>query len=165
MEKKKEMLKILKLNLKKKNFFSQINSSSLFITRNFSDNSSNSNINSNFSSEISNLSNSSSSSSIPSIPIPSDSTLSIPTVPITTPPSPSTTSSSSFIPDEIHPFNLLGQLIDNVHTTFDIPYWQTIILCTIAARALLFPVTILQEHQQQEEEEEGTNNNNNNTTI
>lgn len=52
--------------------------------------------------------------------------------------------SSSFIPPEYHPFHLLGSLIENVHTTLDIPYWGSIVLCTLTVRLLLFPSALLQ---------------------
>jgi membrane protein insertase Oxa1/YidC/SpoIIIJ len=52
--------------------------------------------------------------------------------------------SSSWIPPDYHPFNVLSQLIDQVHTTLDIPYWGSIVVCTMAARALLLPSALLQ---------------------
>lgn len=54
------------------------------------------------------------------------------------------TDSSSFIPPEYHPFHLLSELIETVHSTLDIPYWGSIVLCTVSVRVLLFPTALLQ---------------------
>lgn len=56
---------------------------------------------------------------------------------------PSTADSSSIIPPEYHPFQLLQSVVENVHTTLDIPYWGSIVLCTFAARLLIFPTAVL----------------------
>jgi YidC/Oxa1 family membrane protein insertase len=54
------------------------------------------------------------------------------------------TDSSSFIPPDYHPFHLLSELIETVHSTLDIPYWGSIVLCTVTVRVLLFPTALLQ---------------------
>lgn len=41
-----------------------------------------------------------------------------------------------------HPTHLIMRLIENVHLTADLPYWQTIVVTTIALRIILFPMAI-----------------------
>jgi YidC/Oxa1 family membrane protein insertase len=52
--------------------------------------------------------------------------------------------SGSLVPPEYHPFALLSQLIEHAHTTLDIPYWGSVVVCTMAVRALLLPSALLQ---------------------
>ena len=41
-----------------------------------------------------------------------------------------------------HPTHLIMRLIENIHLTADLPYWQTIVVTTIALRIILFPMAI-----------------------
>lgn len=41
-----------------------------------------------------------------------------------------------------HPTHLIMRLIENIHLAADLPYWQTIVVTTIALRIILFPMAI-----------------------
>ena len=41
-----------------------------------------------------------------------------------------------------HPFDLVCVLLDNIHLTLDVPYWQSIVLATIGLRLITLPIGI-----------------------
>jgi YidC/Oxa1 family membrane protein insertase len=41
-----------------------------------------------------------------------------------------------------HPFDLVCVMLDNIHLTLDVPYWQSIVLATIGLRIITLPIGI-----------------------
>lgn len=41
-----------------------------------------------------------------------------------------------------HPFDLVCVMLDNIHLTLDVPYWQSIVLATIGLRLITLPIGI-----------------------